>query len=95
MYHLQYTGDQVTGEKVTSLFKDIGITYYRERHVYTINVGPAILKTITEGLTTPITITTQDDVTYELLFAEIDYTPPMWTLTHVWRQRTGVLQVHF
>ena len=74
MFHLQHTGDTLTGAKVTSLLKDIGIAYNRARHVYTVNVGPAIFKTITESLTAPINITTQSDVKYELLFAEIDYT---------------------
>jgi len=73
MAHVEHTSANITGENVTSHLKDIGIAYYHKRNTFTVNVGPAALKTINEKITVPFTITTQGDVKYELQFAEIDY----------------------
>ena len=73
MAHVEHTNANVTGENVTAHLKDIGIAYYRKRNTFTVNVGPAVLKTINEKITVPFTITTREDVKYELQFAEIDY----------------------
>ena len=51
MAHVEHTNANITGENVTAQLKDIGIAYYRKRNTFTVNVGPAVLKTINEKIT--------------------------------------------